>query len=675
MSNSTAQKLVFILLVVWIAAGLITSSLMGKSVGKEEKLPKNPAHAVPVAAMEEKNHKAHHAPFSFLHLNRIKWGNGPESFRGELSLLGAEHTSEGADFRLTLHLKTPDMYTAIGRIQMALSYDPTKFTFVRATGISGTPDASEKGRLLLKIKGARHYASTSYRASRVCELYFRTVAPSGSGQFAIDSAKFEAGGRKIPVKSLVTHGKTVTIHAKDTLDLNKDGYFTAADLGLARRLPKQKQEELAKKLEILPYKRVIVFGIDGAGISVSDSAPYFPSLTGKKEEVGSRLHIPRIKQILKQGAVSYTVRTTLPSKSAPNWESMLTGVDYSKHQVSNKTVASKAYSEGAPYPTLFKKLREQLPVRKTAVFAGWASFANGLIEPEEGTSLHFGKDSEITKQFVEYCDSSQAKDTSLVFVHFVSLDNTGHRRGWFTKSYYGALAKIDQYIGTMYDALARNGLVEDSLILLTADHGGGMLTKNGGLSHPRTHGQTTPFTTTVFLGASGRTVSAGNGETRLMHGGTTKDLAAIVLAALRRDSRIGDAKLPPGLFFAQKDHKAAAGEPVVRLKRENDAATEFLSVQGGTSDTAILFGRFTGLAGRSYRAEAVDPRVSILQFRQKAGRIRLVAETESSFPQGQPLIRIYPEGDKDPNAAVHLEEASLADGKGKEWYPLLKEER
>jgi phosphopentomutase len=66
----------------------------------------------------------------------------------------------------------------------------------------------------------------------------------------------------------------------------------------------------------------------------------------------------------------------------------------------------------------------------------------------------------------------------LMFVHFPTPDWMGHEYGWLSPEQFSVLFRADEALQTILDALQRAGMREDTLIIVTADHGG----------HGTTHG-------------------------------------------------------------------------------------------------------------------------------------------------------------------------------------------
>ena len=61
---------------------------------------------------------------------------------------------------------------------------------------------------------------------------------------------------------------------------------------------------------------------------------------------------------------------------------------------------------------------------------------------------------------------------ALAFVHFSDPDELGHSKGWMSSAQRNAIANSDRCLGIIYEALERSGLIDDTLIIVSADHGG-----------------------------------------------------------------------------------------------------------------------------------------------------------------------------------------------------------
>ena len=60
----------------------------------------------------------------------------------------------------------------------------------------------------------------------------------------------------------------------------------------------------------------------------------------------------------------------------------------------------------------------------------------------------------------------------MLFVHFGDVDDAGHAAGWGSPEQLAALEKVDRALEIVRQALRDRHLIERTVIILTADHGG-----------------------------------------------------------------------------------------------------------------------------------------------------------------------------------------------------------
>ncbi len=92
-----------------------------------------------------------------------------------------------------------------------------------------------------------------------------------------------------------------------------------------------------------------------------------------------------------------------------------------------------------------------------------------------------------------------SKRPHLLFVHFADPDREGHRHGWMTPPYFDALSRVDLGVGILLTALEQSDLLSETVLILTADHGG----------HAKTHGTKLPKDMTIPWIAFGTGVREG----------------------------------------------------------------------------------------------------------------------------------------------------------------------
>ena len=104
--------------------------------------------------------------------------------------------------------------------------------------------------------------------------------------------------------------------------------------------------------------------------------------------------------------------------------------------------------------------------------------------------------------------------------------------------------KCDSYIGEVYDAYQNAGVLDDTLFIVTSDHGGTHSIAKDGTSSG-THGGNSDREMKVFFGAVGKGV-----KNTVLKSARIQDIPAIVCYALGIRGNIGEWEsiIPEGLF-------------------------------------------------------------------------------------------------------------------------------
>lgn len=299
------------------------------------------------------------------------------------------------------------------------------------------------------------------------------------------------------------------------------------------------------------YKHVYIIGIDGAGRFIRDA------------------DTPSFDRIFADGAVDYTARAETITTSAQNWGAILTGVSYLKHGLTNTITGSVERTSATEYPTIFTYARRAFPDAELASFVHWNNINYGLIENDIGVTEDNGSDEEVTEKIEAYFDAGN--DPTLFFVQLDDVDHVGHSLGSKAPEYFEQITLTDSYLGRIYDAIDRNGMMEDGLFIVVADHGH---TVPGG------HGGLTMRETNVTLAVKGKTVIKGATLDKLAR---NRDVAAIALYALgiERPDHMSS-RLPGNLF----ENVKGESRPFAK-----DPADSFISM------FAWIITRITGIFG------------------------------------------------------------------------------
>lgn len=206
-------------------------------------------------------------------------------------------------------------------------------------------------------------------------------------------------------------------------------------------------------------KHVVLIGCDGFGAYALPEAD-----------------MPNLKKMMNEGAWSLKARSVLPSSSAVNWASMIMGAGptlhgYTEWNSAVPEIPSAFINQFGLFPTIFSLLKEQKPSAISALIYDWSGIGP-LVEKEAATiRIHVDK---AKTNF--YADTAAAIIKSqkpvLTFVHFDEPDHVGHGIGHRTQEYYNEMKNVDARIGKIVKAVEEAGIADQTVILVTADHGG-----------------------------------------------------------------------------------------------------------------------------------------------------------------------------------------------------------
>ena len=188
--------------------------------------------------------------------------------------------------------------------------------------------------------------------------------------------------------------------------------------------------------------------------------------------------MPNVKKLMSEGAYTLKKRSALPSSSAINWASMFMGAGPELHgytQWGSKTpeLPSRELNQHGIFPTIFQLLRDNQPKAEIGCLYEW----NGIKYLVDSLSLDFNyhvpdyqkTPQDLCQQTVKYI---KEKQPTLVAVCFDNPDHVGHADGHDTPAYYAKLQELDNYVGQIVQAVKDAGMIENTIFILTSDHGG-----------------------------------------------------------------------------------------------------------------------------------------------------------------------------------------------------------
>lgn len=200
--------------------------------------------------------------------------------------------------------------------------------------------------------------------------------------------------------------------------------------------------------------RVLILSIDGLRPDAILTAP-----------------MPNLLDLMQKSAYTLNAQTIFPSATLPSHASMLTGLCPSKHGVNwNDYLPLLGYADGTD---LFDVAHEN--GLQTVMYVGKEKLRQ-ITEPSSTDVFVYVNDRDLVLTDRLIADFPQ--EFGVLFVHFPLVDGMGHEYGWMSPEQLSVAYRADEALGNLLAELDARGLRDDTLIIVTADHGG----------HDTTHG-------------------------------------------------------------------------------------------------------------------------------------------------------------------------------------------
>ncbi|MBI5964802.1 MAG: alkaline phosphatase family protein [Chloroflexi bacterium] len=221
------------------------------------------------------------------------------------------------------------------------------------------------------------------------------------------------------------------------------------------------------------------------------------SFDGLRADAIVAANMVNVLSLMQNGAYTLKARTIMPSSTLPSHASMLTGMCPAKHIVRwNDYVPENGYARGTDIFDLVHGAGLQ-----TAMVVGKVKLRQ-VTEPPSTDFFAFIDETDKIDDLttIEKLAISQVKiGFNLMFVHFPNGDLVGHEEGWMSPQQLKAYAKDDKAFGTILQSLKDRGMYDDTMIIVTSDHGG----------HDTKHGTDAPEDMTIPWVISGPRVTPG----------------------------------------------------------------------------------------------------------------------------------------------------------------------
>lgn len=208
-------------------------------------------------------------------------------------------------------------------------------------------------------------------------------------------------------------------------------------------------------------KHVVWIGLDGWGAYSVEKA-----------------EMPNTKKLMNDGSYTLKKRSVLPSSSAVNWASMFMGAGpelhgYTEWGSQTPELPSRQLNQHGIFPTVFQLLRDAEPNAEIGCLYDWDGIkylVDTLVMNYHAQGPDYTKNpSALCEMAVKYITD---KKPTLAMIAFDNPDHVGHADGHDTPAYYANLKQLDGYIGQIVDAVKNAGMLDETIFVVTADHGG-----------------------------------------------------------------------------------------------------------------------------------------------------------------------------------------------------------
>lgn len=210
------------------------------------------------------------------------------------------------------------------------------------------------------------------------------------------------------------------------------------------------------------------------------------SIDGLRPDAIALAPMPNLMALMQSGAYSLSAQTVYPSVTLIAHSSMLSGLCPAKHGVYwNDYLPNLGYAQGTDLFDIAHAagLRTDMVVSKKKLIQ--------VTEPSSLDSFVFvnDRDTVVMDRLLE--DFPQ--DFGVLFIHFAMADGMGHSYGWLSPQQFSVLFRADEALGRFLEELEARNLRNETLLIISADHGG----------HDSTHGSNSPEDMTIPWIATG----------------------------------------------------------------------------------------------------------------------------------------------------------------------------
>jgi hypothetical protein len=187
---------------------------------------------------------------------------------------------------------------------------------------------------------------------------------------------------------------------------------------------------------------------------------------GLRPDALTSVPAPVHEELMRRGAWSLKARTIRRASTLPSHAAMLSGFDVKEHGLFwNSWKPERGWIH---VPTVFDAAEQSGGT--AAAFVGKKKLQH-IAHP--GSVDMFSRPGYFCKKVVEQAAQYFVdKKPQVEFIHFSDPDDLGHAVGWMSNPQLEAVRHSDKCLGTLVNMVHAAGLDNETLFILTADHGG-----------------------------------------------------------------------------------------------------------------------------------------------------------------------------------------------------------
>jgi arylsulfatase A-like enzyme len=124
------------------------------------------------------------------------------------------------------------------------------------------------------------------------------------------------------------------------------------------------------------------------------------------------------------------------------------------------------------FPTIFAALKAQRPESKIAYYYEWEEIGDYCPSAVLDHREHIPDLADNRNAVEAIGEYIKTEKPNLALIVFNEPDHAGHAEGHGSKAYYAKLRELDRFIGIIEEAVWDAGIHDETVFIITADHGG-----------------------------------------------------------------------------------------------------------------------------------------------------------------------------------------------------------